>query len=71
MKGRRLQALEVRNPGITAAAKWVAQNQASFRGRVYGPIITEVEVSDPLHAAMLEQHVPSEPPCMHSPTAGR
>lgn len=60
VKGQRLAALEQRNPGITLAAEWVAANQSRFRGRVYGPVIAEVEVSNPQHAAMLEQHVQSE-----------
>ena len=60
VKGQRLAALEQRNPGIAEAANWVAQNQSMFRGRVYGPVIGEVEVSNKEHAAMLEQHVQSE-----------
>lgn len=60
VKGQRLAALEQRNPGITEAATWVADNQACFRGRVYGPIISEVEMGNQQHAAMLEQHVQSE-----------
>lgn len=60
VKGQRLLALEHRNPGIRDAANWVAQNQSRFRGRVYGPVISEVEVSNGQHAAMLEQHVQSE-----------
>lgn len=72
VKGRRLAALEQRNPGIAEAATWVAQNQSMFRGRLYGPVIGEVEVSNEQHAAMLEQHVQSEccfapgPPDCHS-----
>lgn len=57
VKGQRLAALEQRNPGITVASEWVAANQSRFRGCVYGPVIAEVEVSNPQHAAMLEQHV--------------
>lgn len=65
VKGRRLAALEERNRGITKASTWVAANQAQFRGRVYGPVMIEVEVANPLHASMLEQHVPSEWPPFH------
>ena len=60
VKGQLLALLEQRNPGIGDAASWVAANQSRFRGRVYGPVISEVEVSNPQHAAMLEQHVQSE-----------
>ena len=43
------------------ASRWVQEHKTHFRGRVYGPIICEVEVNNQLHASMLEQHVPSTP----------
>jgi hypothetical protein len=30
------------------------------RGKVFGPLAVEVDVPNPLHARILEQHVPSE-----------
>ena len=57
VKGRRLGLLEQRNRGITDVFKWVQANGDRFKGPVFGPLICEVGVDNPLHANMLEQSV--------------
>lgn len=68
LKGQRLQKLEngYGNRGISAVVKWISDNRASFRGPVYGPLITEVtDFTSPEHAAMLEQSVSSASALRH------
>jgi len=57
VKGRRLALLNERNRGIADVFKWVQANKDRFRGPVFGPLICEVGVHNPLHADMLEQSV--------------
>ncbi|WOK96810.1 structural maintenance of chromosomes protein 5 isoform X2 [Canna indica] len=55
-----LQAL--RNSGadkIFDAYKWVQEHRRELRQEVYGPVLLEVNVSDPRHATYLENHVPN------------
>ena len=57
VKGRRLAMLDQRNRGIADVFKWVQANGDKFKGPVFGPLICEVGVDNPLHADMLEQSV--------------
>ena len=57
VKGRRLALLNERSHGIADAFKWVQANGHQFKGPVFGPLICEVGVDNPLHADMLEQSV--------------
>lgn len=59
IKNKRLQAL--RNSGaekISDAYQWVQAHRHEFKKEVYGPVLIEVNISNPLHAAFLESHVP-------------
>ncbi|KVI00804.1 Structural maintenance of chromosomes protein 5 [Cynara cardunculus var. scolymus] len=59
IKNKRLQAL--RNSGaekISDAYSWVQSHRHEFKREVYGPVIMEVNISNQLHAAYLESHVP-------------
>nr|XP_043611222.1 structural maintenance of chromosomes protein 5 [Erigeron canadensis] len=59
IKNKRLQALK--NSGaerISDAYSWVQAHRHEFRKEVYGPVLTEVNISNQLHAAYLESHVP-------------
>ncbi|KAK9058096.1 hypothetical protein SSX86_022936 [Deinandra increscens subsp. villosa] len=59
IKNKRLQAL--RNSGaekIFDAYQWIQANRHEFRKEVYGPVLIEVNISNQLHAAYLESHVP-------------
>lgn len=59
-KETRLRVLAGKHTNIRAAYQWLQANKAKFRGTVLGPIAMEIEVRDPVHAAMLEQHVPPQ-----------
>lgn len=59
IKNKRLQAL--RNSGaekISDAYNWVQSHRHEFKREVYGPVLLEVNISNQLHAAYLESHVP-------------
>ncbi|KAK1413281.1 hypothetical protein QVD17_35052 [Tagetes erecta] len=59
IKNKRLQALK--NSGaekIFDAYQWVQAHRHEFRKEVYGPVLIEVNISNQLHAAYLESHVP-------------
>ncbi|KAD5802893.1 hypothetical protein E3N88_14253 [Mikania micrantha] len=59
IKNKRLQAL--RNSGadkIFDAYQWVQAHRHEFKKEVYGPVLIEVNISNQLHAAYLESHVP-------------
>lgn len=56
-KKQRLRQLDMKVPGTEQAWNWLQSNKSKFRGKVYGPLVVEVDVQDPLHARMLEQHV--------------
>lgn len=59
IKNKRLQAL--RNSGaekIADAYRWVEDHRHEFKREVYGPVLIEVNISNQLHAAYLESHVP-------------
>ncbi|KAI7729601.1 hypothetical protein M8C21_012043, partial [Ambrosia artemisiifolia] len=59
IKNKRLQAL--RNSGaekISDAYQWVQAHRHEFKKEVYGPVLIEVNISNQLHAAYLESHVP-------------
>ncbi|XP_071690087.1 structural maintenance of chromosomes protein 5 [Rutidosis leptorrhynchoides] len=59
IKNKRLQAL--RNAGadkINDAYNWVQAHRHELRKEVYGPVLIEVNISNKLHAAYLESHVP-------------
>eukprot|EP00252_Welwitschia_mirabilis_P000893 TRINITY_DN10890_c0_g1_i1.p1 TRINITY_DN10890_c0_g1~~TRINITY_DN10890_c0_g1_i1.p1 ORF type:complete len:1092 (-),score=272.58 TRINITY_DN10890_c0_g1_i1:474-3749(-) len=43
---------------IFDAVDWVRNNQANFKKEVYGPVLLEVNVSNRMHTAYLEGHVP-------------
>eukprot|EP00741_Cyanophora_paradoxa_P006181 tig00000984_g5993.t1 len=39
---------------LDAQTQWIEENRASFKGRVYGPLGAELEVTDEYHARVLE-----------------
>ena len=41
---------------LKEADDWVQSKKQAFHGRVFGPLIAEIEVSDPVHLKMIEQH---------------
>lgn len=57
----RLRDLESLKPGIMRQYEWVRQHtgrEHGFKGNVLGPLALEVDVRDPLHAAMVEHMCP-------------
>ncbi|KAL7618649.1 hypothetical protein Lser_V15G03887 [Lactuca serriola] len=59
IKNKRLQALKSSgHEKIFDAYAWVQEHRHEFRKEVYGPVLIEVNISNPLHAAFLENHVP-------------
>lgn len=61
VRSQRLRQLEVQRPGIMAQCEWVREHTGpshGFKGPVLGPLALEVDVRDPLHAAMVEHMVP-------------
>ncbi|KAK9808667.1 hypothetical protein WJX72_001584 [[Myrmecia] bisecta] len=59
VKNQRLQALDWGyNQGIRQLYDWLDKNRTRFRGRVYGPILAEITISNHEHAMFLEQHCP-------------
>ena len=42
---------------LKEADDWVQSKKQAFHGRVFGPLIAEIEVSDPVHQNMIEQHL--------------
>eukprot|EP00210_Caulerpa_lentillifera_P000466 g449.t1 len=61
VKIRRVLALEKRRPlfrGLSRAYDTIQRHLAEFKKPVFGPLITEVSVTEDHTAAFLEQHVP-------------
>ena len=42
---------------IKEADDWVQKNKPTFHGEVLGPLIAEIEVTNPTHATYIEQHL--------------
>eukprot|EP00873_Tetraselmis_striata_P002062 jgi/Tetstr1/422326/TSEL_013169.t1 len=58
-KHQRVKLLEGQFPGIVKVWQWVQSNPNRFRGKVWGPLLSEVTVEDPLLANFLEMQVSS------------
>lgn len=59
-KIQRLRNLAARNPDIVGQYEYVRQNRSRFRGKIWGPLATEIDIQDPTYASMLEQQLPFE-----------
>ena len=42
---------------LKEADEWVKSKKQVFHGKVFGPLITEIEVTDPMHQKFIEQHL--------------
>ncbi|XRB10317.1 structural maintenance of chromosomes protein 5 [Pseudoscourfieldia marina] len=58
VRSARLNALYAKQPQLRQVVDWIEANRATFKKRVYGPILCEVDVPNSQHAKMLEQHAP-------------
>lgn len=57
VKDRKIQSLKNSNPELFRAYSYVADHQNMFEAHVYGPIMLEIDVDDPLNAAYVESCV--------------
>lgn len=61
VRAQRLRQLEIQRPGMKAQCEWVHKYtgpEHGFKGPVLGPLALEVDVRDPMHAAMVEHIAP-------------
>ncbi|XP_055857163.1 structural maintenance of chromosomes protein 5 [Episyrphus balteatus] len=56
-KDQRLRLLEQRHPDQYKAVMWLRENSNQFQGRIYEPMILELNVPDPNHAKYFENTI--------------
>lgn len=54
---QKISNLAKRFPQLKDADDWVQRQRPTFHGDVHGPLIAEIEVTDPVHQNYIEQHL--------------
>ena len=47
--------------GLDRFCDWLREHKSQFRAPVYGPVLAEVTVQEPMHKLIVQQAVPSAP----------
>lgn len=58
---QRLRWLDQKHRGIMRFTEWLAKNQNRYRSRVYGPVLAEINVREPMHQRFVEGQLGSMP----------
>uniref|UniRef100_A0A1E1XES8 Structural maintenance of chromosomes protein 5 n=1 Tax=Amblyomma aureolatum TaxID=187763 RepID=A0A1E1XES8_9ACAR len=60
VSNQRMELLRRRSRDAYEAALWLRQNEGRFKGKVYAPIMTQIDVLDPSDAKYVEAQIPTK-----------